>query len=46
MRRLLTTVLAFFVARRFDWHPMLVGIIAAFLLIFDLAFFASNICPG
>ena len=39
----ITTVLAFFVARRFDWHPMLVGFLAAFLLIFDVSFFASNL---
>lgn len=39
----ITTVLAFFVARRFDWHPMLVGVLAAFLLVFDLSFFASNL---
>jgi len=39
----ITTILAFFVARRFDWHPMLVGFLAAFLLIFDVSFFASNL---
>jgi len=39
----ITTVLAFFVARRFDWHPMLVGVLAAFLLVFDLSFFVSNL---
>ena len=39
----ITTVLAFFVARRYDWHPMLVGFLAAFLLIFDVSFFASNL---
>ncbi len=38
-----TTVLAFFVARRFDWHPMMVGVLAAFLLVFDLSFFVSNL---
>jgi KUP system potassium uptake protein len=39
----ITTVLAFFVARRFDWHPVLVGVMAAFLLVFDVSFFASNL---
>jgi len=39
----ITTILAFFVARRFEWHPVLVGFLAAFLLIFDVSFFASNL---
>jgi KUP system potassium uptake protein len=39
----ITTVLAFFVARRFEWHPVMVGFIAAFLLIFDVSFFLSNL---
>ena len=39
----ITTVLAFFVARRFDWHPMMVGLIAAFLMLFDASFFLSNL---
>ncbi|MDE0854532.1 MAG: potassium transporter Kup [Nevskia sp.] len=39
----ITTVLAFFVARRFDWHQVPVGFLAAFLLVFDVSFFASNL---
>jgi KUP system potassium uptake protein len=39
----ITTVLAFFVARRFDWHPVMVGFLAAFLMVFDVSFFASNL---
>jgi KUP system potassium uptake protein len=31
------------VARRFEWHPVMVGFIAAFLLVFDLSFFVSNL---
>ena len=39
----ITTVLAYFVARRFDWHPMLVGVLSACLLVLDLSFFGSNL---
>jgi len=39
----ITTVLAYFVARRFEWHPVLVGVVAALILIFDLSFFGSNL---
>ncbi len=39
----ITTILAFFVARRFEWHPVLVGFLAVVLLIFDVSFFASNL---
>jgi KUP system potassium uptake protein len=40
---IITTVLAYFVARRFEWHEMLVGVLALFLLVFDLSFFGSNL---
>ena len=39
----ITTILAFAVARRFNWHAVSVGFIAAFLLLFDVAFFAANV---
>ncbi|MDR3414783.1 MAG: potassium transporter Kup [Nevskia sp.] len=39
----ITTVLAFFVARRFNWHPLLVGVLALVLISLDLSFFASNL---
>jgi KUP system potassium uptake protein len=39
----ITTVLAFFVARRFNWHPVPVGFLAVLLMIFDVSFFASNL---
>lgn len=38
----ITTVLAYFVARQWGWHPVLVaGVIGAFLIV-DLAFFGAN----
>jgi len=38
-----TTVLAFFVARRFDWNPYATLLLTVFFLAIDLTFFASNI---
>ncbi|WP_439638365.1 potassium transporter Kup [Nevskia sp.] len=38
-----TTVLAFFVARRHDWHPALVLPLALLFLVIDLAFFGANL---
>ena len=43
MDMVVTTILAFFVAYRWDWSPRLAGIIALVLLIVDLAFFGANI---
>jgi KUP system potassium uptake protein len=39
----ITTVLAIFVARRFDWHPVLVVCLAAVLIPIDVTFFAANL---
>jgi KUP system potassium uptake protein len=39
----ITTVIAFFVSRRYNWHPVLVAILAAFLIVVDFSFFASNL---
>lgn len=39
----ITTVLAFFVARRWGWHPWLLGALATVLLVTDLAFFGANL---
>ena len=38
----ITTCLAFFVARRFGWHPWLAGALAIAFLVVDLAFLAAN----
>jgi KUP system potassium uptake protein len=38
----ITTVLAFFVAKRWGWHPLLLGAFASLLLVVDLAFFGAN----
>ena len=38
----ITTVLAFFVAKRFGWHPLLTALLALAFLVIDLAFFAAN----
>ena len=38
----ITTCLAFFVAKRFGWHPWLAGTLAAAFLIVDLAFLVAN----
>ncbi len=38
----ITTCLAFFVARRFGWHPRIAGLLAAAFLVVDLAFLAAN----
>ena len=38
----ITTILAFFVARRWGWHPVLLGVFSAVLLVVDLAFFGAN----
>lgn len=43
MDMVITTILAFFVAYRWDWFPRIAGVIAAFLLIVDLAFFGANL---
>jgi KUP system potassium uptake protein len=39
----ITTVLAFFVARRWGWHPWWTALLAAGFLIVDLAFFGANV---
>ena len=38
----ITTCLAFFVARRFGWNPILAAALAAGCLVIDLAFFVAN----
>ena len=38
-----TTILAFFVARRFDWNPVAAGALMVVFLSIDLAFFGSNL---
>lgn len=38
-----TTILAFFVARRWNWFPVTATFAAGFLLIVDLAFFGANL---
>ncbi|ROO26707.1 potassium transporter Kup [Salinisphaera orenii YIM 95161] len=43
MDMVITTILAFFVAYRWDWSPRLAGVIAAVLLVVDLAFFGANL---
>ncbi|MDN5862370.1 MAG: KUP/HAK/KT family potassium transporter, partial [Salinisphaera sp.] len=40
---LVTTILAFFVARRWGWFPRVSAVVAALLLIVDLAFFGANL---
>jgi KUP system potassium uptake protein len=37
-----TTLLAALVAIRWGWHPAIVGLLAAFFLVIDLAFFGAN----
>ncbi len=39
----ITTILAFFVALRFGWHPVLAGLLAATFLVVDLAFLGANL---
>ncbi|MGH8505656.1 MAG: KUP/HAK/KT family potassium transporter, partial [Stenotrophobium sp.] len=39
----ITTILAFFVARRFDWNPWLASVLMAVFLVVDLAFFGANL---
>lgn len=39
----ITTCLAFFVAKRFGWHPLLAGLISLFFIVIDLAFFGANL---
>jgi len=38
-----TTILAFFVARRHDWRPMTAILLTVLFLIIDLAFFSANL---
>ncbi len=38
-----TTLLAFFVALRFGWHPAVVIVLAALFVVIDLAFFGANL---
>ena len=38
----ITTVLAFFVARRFNWSPLLAGALALLFIVVDLAFLGAN----
>ncbi|MDN5937665.1 MAG: potassium transporter Kup [Salinisphaera sp.] len=40
---LVTTILAFFVARRWGWYPVVATVAAGLLLIVDLAFFSANL---
>lgn len=39
----ITTCLAFFVARRFGWNPLLTGALAVGFLVMDLAFLGANL---
>lgn len=39
----ITTILAFFVAVRWKWNPVVAGALAMFFLVVDLAFFAANL---
>ena len=39
----ITTVLAFFVARRFNWHPLAAGLMTAGFIVVDLAFAGANL---
>jgi len=39
----ITTCLAFFVARRFGWNPVLAGALAAGFIVIDLAFLGANL---
>jgi KUP system potassium uptake protein len=39
----ITTILAFFVALRFGWPPLLVGILTVAFLVIDLTFFGANL---
>ncbi|MES1930288.1 potassium uptake protein, Kup system [Salinisphaera dokdonensis CL-ES53] len=43
MDMVITTILAFFVAYRWDWFPRFAGVIAVLLLIVDLAFLGANL---
>ena len=43
MDMVITTILAFFVAYRWDWFPRFAGVIAALLLVVDLAFLGANL---
>ena len=43
MDMVITTILAFFVAYRWGWFPRIAGVIAAVLLVVDLAFFGANV---
>ncbi|MGI8740282.1 MAG: potassium transporter Kup [Gammaproteobacteria bacterium] len=38
----ITSLLAYFVARRWGWHPVLLGAFITVLLVVDLAFFGAN----
>ena len=38
----ITTILAYFVALRFGWHPILTTLLALACLVIDLAFFGAN----
>lgn len=42
MDMVITTILAFFVAYRWDWFPRIAGAIAGLLLVVDLAFLGAN----
>ncbi|MGH8460832.1 MAG: potassium transporter Kup [Stenotrophobium sp.] len=39
----ITTILSFFVARRFDWNPWLARALVALFLVPDVAFFSANL---
>jgi KUP system potassium uptake protein len=43
MDMVITTILAFFVAYRWDWFPRTAAVIAVLLLVVDLAFFGANV---
>ncbi len=38
----ITTILAFFVAQRFGWSPLLAGALTSFFIVLDLAFLGAN----
>jgi KUP system potassium uptake protein len=43
MDMVITTCLAYFVARRFNWNPLLAGVLAAAFLVIDMAFLGANL---
>ena len=39
----ITTILAFYVAVRWGWNPVVAGVLATFFLVVDLSFFGANL---